>query len=72
MTGFRRSVFTFCIINSYNILGDRLCGLVVRVSGYWSRGPGFDTRRYQIFWEVVCLEQGPLSLVRIRATWMEK
>jgi hypothetical protein len=29
--------------------GDRLCGLVVRVSGYRSRGPGFDSRRYQIF-----------------------
>jgi hypothetical protein len=28
---------------------DRLCGLVVRVSGYRSRGPGFDFRRYQIF-----------------------
>jgi hypothetical protein len=44
---------------------DRLCGLVVRVSGYRSRGPGFDSRRYQIFWEVVGLERGPLSLVRI-------
>ena len=41
---------------------DRLCGLVVRVSGY--RGPGFDPRRYQIFWVVVGLERGPLSLVR--------
>jgi hypothetical protein len=30
-----------------------------------SRGPGFDSRRYQIFWEVVGLERGPLSLVRI-------
>ena len=29
--------------------GDRLCGLVVRVSGYRYRGPGFDPRRYQIF-----------------------
>jgi hypothetical protein len=44
---------------------DRLCGLVVRVLGYRSRGPGFDFRRYQIFWEVVGLKQGPLSLVRI-------
>jgi hypothetical protein len=38
----------------------------------WSSGPsswlqiqrcGFDSRRYQIFWEVVGLERGPLSLV---------
>jgi hypothetical protein len=41
----------------------RVCGLVVRVPGYTSRGPGFDSRRYQIFWEVVGLERGPLSLV---------
>jgi hypothetical protein len=26
-------------------------------------GPGFDFWRYQIFWEVVGLERGPLSLV---------
>jgi hypothetical protein len=44
---------------------DRLCGLVVRVPGYRFRSPGFDSRRYQIFWEVVVLERGPLSLVRI-------
>jgi len=31
------------------VKGDRLCGLVVRVSGYRYRGPGFDPRRYQIF-----------------------
>jgi hypothetical protein len=42
---------------------DRLCGLVVRVSGYRYRGTGFDSRRYQIFWIVVGLERGPLSLV---------
>ena len=28
---------------------DRLCGLVVRVSGYRYRGLGFDSRCYQIF-----------------------
>jgi hypothetical protein len=30
-------------------LRDRLCGPVVRVSGYRSRGPGLDSRRFQIF-----------------------
>jgi hypothetical protein len=33
------------------IIFDRLCGLVVRVSSYRSRGPGFDSRPYQIFSE---------------------
>jgi hypothetical protein len=47
----------------FYILNDRLCDLVVRVSGYRSRGPVFDFRRYQILWEVVGLERGPLSLV---------
>jgi hypothetical protein len=41
----------------------RLCGLVNRVPGYRSRGPRFDSRRFQIFWEVDGLERGPLSLV---------
>jgi hypothetical protein len=31
------------------IHADRLCGLVVRVCGYRSIGPGFDFRGYQIF-----------------------
>ena len=31
------------------IKDDRLCSLVVRVSGYRYRGIGFDSRRYQIF-----------------------
>jgi hypothetical protein len=39
------------------------CSLVVRDPGYRSRDPGFDSRRYQILWEVVSLERGPLSLV---------
>jgi hypothetical protein len=38
---------------------------MVRVTGYRSRGPGFDSRCYQIFWEVVGLERGILSLVTI-------
>jgi hypothetical protein len=35
------------------------------IFGYRSRGPGFDSRRYQIFWGVVGLERDPLSLVSI-------
>jgi hypothetical protein len=41
----------------------RHCGLVARVPDYISRGPEFDSRGYQIFWEVVGLERGALSLV---------
>jgi hypothetical protein len=43
---------------------DRLCGLVVRVRGYRSRGSGFDSRQHQIFYEEVALERGSLSIVR--------
>jgi hypothetical protein len=50
---------------------DHLCCLVVRVHAYRSRGPGFDSRRYQIFWEVVALEWGPLSLVSITEELLE-
>jgi hypothetical protein len=41
---------------------DRFCGLVVKVPGYISGGPGFDSRalRKKI---VVGLERDPLSLV---------
>jgi hypothetical protein len=41
------------------------CGLVVTVPGYRARCPGFDSGQYQIFWEIVGLERGPLSLVSI-------
>jgi hypothetical protein len=50
--------FKFCI---YLCSKDRLCGLVVRVLGYRSGGPGSipgTTRK-----KVVDLERGPLSLV---------
>jgi hypothetical protein len=36
---------------------------MVRVSDCTPRGPGFDSRRHKIFWDVVRLERGPLSLV---------
>jgi len=39
------SRFKACLATHF----DRLCGLVVGVSGYRYRGPGFDPRRYQIF-----------------------
>jgi hypothetical protein len=53
-------------------LNDRLCGLVVRVPGYRLRGLGFDSRRYQIFSEVVDLERGPVSLMRITEELLER
>jgi hypothetical protein len=48
-------------------LGDRLCGQSswLRIQRSW-----FDSRRYQIFWEALGLERGPLSLVR--DTWKKK
>jgi hypothetical protein len=61
------SVFYLCIYNykwilaSYKARIDRLCGLVVRVFGYRSGGPGSipgTTRK-----KVVGLERGPLNLV---------
>jgi hypothetical protein len=48
---------------SIRICVDRLCGLVIRVPGYRSRSPKFDSRYYQNFWQIVGLERGPLSLV---------
>jgi len=39
----------YVVTNSNRSNQDRLCGLVVRVSGYRYRGLGFDSRRYQSF-----------------------
>jgi hypothetical protein len=62
-----------CILTVLTLFpsGDRLCGLLVRVPGHTSRGPGFDSWRYKIFWEVVDLERGPFSLVRITEKLLE-
>jgi hypothetical protein len=53
----------FCYNLRFHV--DHLCGLVVR-------GPGFDFRRYQIFWEIVGLERGPLSFARIIEELLER
>jgi hypothetical protein len=37
-----------------------------------ARGPGFDSRRLQIFWEAAGLERGPLSLVRTTEELLER
>jgi hypothetical protein len=42
---------------------DRLCGLVVRVLGYRSGGPGSIPGTTREEKKVVALERGPLSLV---------
>jgi hypothetical protein len=44
---------------------------VARVPGYISRDTEFDSRRYQIFSEIVDLERGSLSLVRITVELLE-
>jgi hypothetical protein len=50
----------------------RLCGLEVRVPDCRPRGPGLDSRRYNIFCVAVSLEWGQLSLVRINEELLER
>jgi hypothetical protein len=52
-------------------LCDHLSGPLVRVPSYRSRGPGFDSWPYHVFWVAVGLERGPLSLVRITEEQLE-
>jgi hypothetical protein len=65
------TIIRFTIYQSEFLYYDRLCGLVVRVYGYRSKGSGFDSRPYQIFWEVGDLKRGPLSLVRTTEKLLE-
>jgi hypothetical protein len=59
-----RTITTFVI--------DRLCGLVVGVAGYRSRGLGFESRPYQIFLRSRGSgTRGPFSLVRITEELLE-
>jgi hypothetical protein len=53
-----------CTVQALFISLLTICGLVIRNSGYRSRGPGFDSRSYQVFWEVGAQERDALSLVR--------
>jgi hypothetical protein len=63
VTSFKGTPKSMGIFYNVSLLTDRLCGLVVRVPAYRSRGLGFDFRSYQIFLDVVGLEQGPLRVV---------
>jgi hypothetical protein len=50
---------------------DHLCNLVV-TSWLQIQRSGFDSRRYQIFWELVSLERGPLSPVSTTEELLKK
>ena len=52
------------IWNIIYIYIDRLIGLVVSMSDYWSWGRGFDPRHFHNFKCGLGLERGPPSLVR--------
>jgi hypothetical protein len=54
------------------MLVDRFCHLVVRIPGYRSVGPVFDSWHYHIFSEVVGLEWSPLRLVKIIEELLEE
>jgi hypothetical protein len=64
--------FCYKLIYPYVVyLLDRPYGLVVRVPGYRSRRPRFDSRCYHFFLEVVGLKRGPLRLVSITEEILE-
>jgi hypothetical protein len=55
----------------YFLPDSLLCGLVVWIPGYRSRGRGLDSRRYWILWGIAGLEWDPLSLRRITEELLE-
>jgi hypothetical protein len=62
-----------CIfLGKIKFIRDCLCGLVVGIPGYRLRGPGFDSRRYQIFCVAAGLERGQLSFVSINDELFER
>jgi hypothetical protein len=66
VTSQKTPFFIFTAVKTSNLTRiGRRCGLVVRVPGCRNRGPGFDSRHYQLFVVSVGLEWDPLSLVRI-------
>jgi hypothetical protein len=58
--------------NTYHIILDHLCGLMVRVPGCRPKGPRFNSRHRHTFWIEVGLEQSPLSLMRITEELLER
>jgi hypothetical protein len=72
LTEINASLLKILNVMRYSYYFGRLGGLVARVPGYRFRGPRSDSRRYQIFWEVVGVERGPLSLVRITEELLER
>jgi hypothetical protein len=64
------STVTYCNFEVISNISDRLYGLVVRVLGYRSEGPGSipgTTRK-----KIVGLEQDPLSLVSITEELLDR
>jgi hypothetical protein len=71
MTNISGNMLLWTFYCLYIFIWNRLYGLMVRVPTYRSRDPGFDSRRYRVFWEVVGLDRGLLNLVSITEDLLE-